>query len=82
MMMIFHTLLVLTLAAGGLAEESRSLASGVWGAWKSKRVKVLLAKHGPGLSIESSCDCPTSATRRPPQRGRFFLQAHIPVWSQ
>lgn len=42
MMMIFRALLVLTLAAGGLAEESRALASGVWGAWKSQRVKVSL----------------------------------------
>ncbi|CAM9957992.1 unnamed protein product [Ectocarpus fasciculatus] len=60
-------LVALTLAAGGLAEESRSLASGVWGAWKSERVKskyfselmadgdtVELLTHGP-FTISAAC---------------------------
>lgn len=47
MKMIFHALLILTLAAGGFAEESRSLKSGVWGAWKSKRVKVICDNTPP-----------------------------------
>ncbi|CAM9473825.1 unnamed protein product [Scytosiphon promiscuus] len=60
-------LMALALAAGALAEESRSLASGVWGAWKSKRVKsmyfsellendetVELLTHGP-FTISAGC---------------------------
>ncbi|CAN0422556.1 unnamed protein product [Pylaiella littoralis] len=65
--MVTRALVALTLVTGALAKESRSLASGVWGAWKSERVKskyfselmadgdvVELLSHGP-FTISASC---------------------------